>query len=57
VEIRTFGAKKFGFFEIYGVFARTSGVEPVRTFYGQGEERITFSPFCVDVFYGRSLII
>jgi len=32
-----FVVKNFGFFEIYGVSARTRGVEPVRTFYGQGE--------------------
>jgi len=33
-----FGAKNFGIFEIYGVSARTrrEGVEPVRTFFGQG---------------------
>jgi len=33
-----FGAKNFGFFEIYGVSAPTKweGVEPVRTFCGQG---------------------
>jgi len=32
-----FEAKNFGFFEIYGVSARTRGeeVEPVRTFFGQ----------------------
>jgi len=34
-----FGARDFGFFEIYGVSERTRGrrVEPVRTFCGQGE--------------------
>jgi len=31
-----FGAKNFGFFKIYGVSALTRGVEPVRTFCGQG---------------------
>jgi len=32
------GEKKFGFFEIYGVSARTrkEGVEPVRAFFGKG---------------------
>jgi len=29
-------AKNFGFFEFYGVSVRTRGVEPVRTFFGQG---------------------
>jgi len=41
LQMRTsalFDAKHFGFFEIYGVSARTRGrVEPVRTFCGQGE--------------------
>jgi len=33
-----FGAKSIGFFKIYGVSARKKGVgvEPVRTFFGQG---------------------
>jgi len=31
-----FGAKTFGCFEIFGVSARVKGVEPVRTFCGQG---------------------
>jgi len=37
-DVRTFCDKKFGFFEIYGVSARTWGeeVKPVRTFCGQG---------------------
>jgi len=43
-----FGAKNFGFLEIYDVSARTRGVEPVRT-------RVNFSRFCADVLYGRSL--
>jgi len=30
------GVENFGFFESYGVFARTREVEPVRTFFGQG---------------------
>jgi len=40
-----FGAKNFGFFEIY-VSARTRGVEPVRT-RGRGQ----FFAICADVFY------
>jgi len=31
-----FGAKYFGFFEIYGESVRTRGVEPVRTLFGRG---------------------
>jgi len=31
-----FAAKNIGFFEMYGVSARTRGVEPVRTFCGRG---------------------
>jgi len=56
-DVRTFGAKNFGFFEIYGVSARTRGrrVEPVRTFFGQGGKGINFSRFCADVFYGLPL--
>jgi len=38
-----FGAKNFGFFEIYGVSTRTR------------EEGVNFSRFCADVFYGRPL--
>jgi len=52
-----FGEKRFRFFEIYGVFARTRGVEPVRTFCGQGGRLVNFSRFCADAFYGRPLII
>jgi len=53
-NIRTFGAKTFGFFEIYGVSSRTrgEGIKPVRTFCGQGEG-VNFSRFCADIFYGR----
>jgi len=57
VDSALFGAKNFKFFEIYGVSARTTvggGVEPVRTFFGQGGG-VNYSRFCVDVFYGRSL--
>jgi len=36
VDVRTSSANNFKFFEIYGVSARTRGVESVRTFCGQG---------------------
>jgi len=39
-------AKYIEFFLIYGVSARTGGVEPVRTFYGQGEKRQFFAILC-----------
>jgi len=35
-----FGAKSFGFFEIYDVSAQTRGFEPVQTSFGQGEGSI-----------------
>jgi len=42
-----FGAKNVGFFEIYGVTARTGGeVEPVRTFCEQGGEAQFFAILC-----------
>jgi len=41
-EFRTFWCKDIGFFEIYGVSARTGG---------------DFSRFCADVPYGRPLTI
>jgi len=47
-----FGAKNSGFFEIYGVSARTSGVEPVQTFFGGGS---VFLRFCANVLNGRPL--
>jgi len=52
-----FGTKNLGFFEIYGMFAwtRGEGVEPVRTFCGQGGRRVNFLRFCAD-FYGRPLM-
>jgi len=43
VDSALFGAKIIGFFEIYGVSARTGG------------EGVNFSRFCADVFYGRPL--
>jgi len=50
------GAKKLGFFEIYGVSARTRG-ELVRTYCRQGEGGGNFSQFCAGVFYGRNLFL
>jgi len=40
-----FDAKNFGFFEIYGVSARTrgEGVEPVQKFFGQVGRGLLFS--------------
>jgi len=45
----------FGFFEIYGVSSRTGGggLNQCEHFVDKG---VTFSRFCVDVFYGRPLI-
>jgi len=40
-----FVAKNLGFFEIFGVSARTRRVEPVRTFCGQGERGSIFRDF------------
>jgi len=47
-------AKNFGHFEIYSVSARTrsEGVQPVRTFSGQGKGG-HFLRFCADVLYER----
>jgi len=55
--MRTFalyGAKNFGYFEIYGVSARTRGAEPVRIFGGQVGQ---FMRFCTDVIYGQPLTV
>jgi len=46
-----FGAKDFEFFEIYGVSALTTGIEPVRTFCDKLWWGFDFSRFCVEVFY------
>jgi len=54
LQMRTFRAKNFGFFEIYGVSTRKGRVEPVRTFCGH-RKRVSFLRFCADVFYGRPL--
>jgi len=51
-----FGAKYYGFIEVYGVFAQTRGVggwtsaDILRTRGG-----INISRFCADIFYGRPL--
>jgi len=51
-HVRTFGEKNknIGFFEIYGVPARTWGVEPVRTFCGQKEKGSIFRNFVQTAF-------
>jgi len=49
-----FRAKNFSFFEIYGVFTQTKGVEPVETFWRQGEKG-QFLAICADIFYGQPL--
>jgi len=41
-----FGAKNFGFFEIYSVSARIRGVEPVRTFSRQRGRGQSFVVLC-----------
>jgi len=41
-----FGVKNSGFFEIYDVSSRTRGVEPVRTFFGQGAGVNIFAILC-----------
>jgi len=48
-------AKHFEFFEIYGVTARTRGVEAVQTLCGQGE--VNLSRFCADVLHGWPLSV
>jgi len=51
-----FGAKNFGFFEIYGVSAWTSGggLSQCGHFANKGEV-VNFSRFCEDFFCGRPL--
>jgi len=46
------GAKNFGFFEIYGVPAQTrrEGVEPVQTFFEQGERGQFYRDFVHTLF-------
>jgi len=44
-DVRTFWCKKLQTFQIYGVSARKRGVEPVRTFCGQGEGQ-SFATLC-----------
>jgi len=48
-----FGTKNIGFFKIYGVSARTRGVEPVRTFCGHGEDGGQIFSFFANVLYGQ----
>jgi len=51
-DVRTFWRKNFGFFEIYGVSARTrgeGGLSQCGHFTDKGGQ------FCADVFYGRPL--
>jgi len=51
--VSTFSAKKFGFFEIYGVSARIMGGGGKRL----SQYRRQFFVFCADVFYGQPLKI
>jgi len=51
-----FGARSFGFFEIYGVSARAG--EGGLSQYGHfSDKRVNFPRFCADVLYGRPLIL
>jgi len=54
-----FGAKDSGFFEIYIVSARTIGGEGLSLcgHFADKGERVNFSRFCADFFYGRPLTI
>jgi len=45
-DICTFGQKNFRFFEIYGVSARITGFEPVRTYFGKGGGVNFFAILC-----------
>jgi len=45
-DIHTFWCKSIGFFEIYGVIARTRGVELVWTFCGQEKRGLIFANLC-----------
>jgi len=51
-----FKAKNFGFFEIYGVLARTRGgrasADILQT---RGQQKVSFSQLRADVFYGWSI--
>jgi len=46
--------KNFGFFQIYGVSAQTIGVEPMRTFCGQGGGGKSFAILCGRFFLERT---
>jgi len=50
-----FSAKNFGFFEIYGVSARTRGEGGWASANILLTRGVNFSRFCADVFYGRPL--
>jgi len=49
-----FGTKIIGFFEIYGVSARTRGLSQCGHIADKGRG-VSFSRFYADVFHGRSL--
>jgi len=51
-----FDAKNIGFFEIYGLSARTRGLSQYGHFSDKWEGVSIFSRFCADVLYGRPLI-
>jgi len=46
-----FGEKNIGFFEIYGMFARTRGLSQFGHFAEKGKG-VNFLRFCADVLYG-----
>jgi len=50
-----FYCKNFGFFESYGVIARTWGEELSQCGHFSDNRGVKFFRFCADVFYGRSL--
>jgi len=56
VLVRTFWCKKHRFFEIYGVSARTTGVEPVRKFFRQVGSGSQFFCDFVRTSYGQLLM-
>jgi len=61
LQMRTsafFGAKNFGYFEIYCVSALTMGVERLSQsehFSEKVWKKVNFSRFCADIFYAGSL--
>jgi len=54
--IRTLWRKNSAFFEIYGVSARTRGLNQCGYFGDKEGGGVNFSRFCADVFYGQHLI-